>query len=290
MSYHNNWILIFHSAAKTALLLDNTQLGKSQVHVSTAGNIDDLASKAGAPVSSSTSDDHDVSQEDKPRSRIVAEYLAHGYTLSDGVLQKAISLDQQHGFSNRFTQALANFDSKYKATDKAKSMDAKYGATDKAMNAWSGLNTYFEKAVNTPTGQKVRNFYVQGNKQVLDIHTEARRLADIKSGKPNEPHPVAPGAEETVCSCGGSEGVCGCAPGKCKCASCGKSDVQGDNQPQNVQGTDKTVCKCGGASGSCPCPPGHCACQNCSKASDSAVTEVKEAAQAHGQQLPSQTF
>merc|ERR1711939_715790 len=54
------------TAAKTALLLDNTQLGKSQVHVSTASTLEDVASKAGAAVSSSVPDDH-IAQEDKPR-------------------------------------------------------------------------------------------------------------------------------------------------------------------------------------------------------------------------------
>ncbi|ETN47094.1 uncharacterized protein HMPREF1541_01284 [Cyphellophora europaea CBS 101466] len=272
------------TAAKTALLLDNTQLGKSQVHVTTAGTIEDVAQKAGAAVSSSLPDDH-ISQEDKPRSRIVAEYLAHGYTLSDNVIQSAIAFDQKNGLSNRFTKALTDFDSRYKASDKAKGVDQKYGVTERTMGAWAGLNTYFEKALNTPTGQKVRAFYVEGDKQVRDVHNEARRLADLKAGKSHEPEQV-PGTENTVCNCGGSEGVCGCAPGKCSCANCAKSSA-GDNQPTPVQNTDKTVCKCGGSDSKCPCPPGNCACANCSKSSTAATSEVKEAAQASGQQLPS---
>jgi hypothetical protein len=200
------------TAAKTALLLDNTQLGKSQVHVSTAGTIEDVAHKAGAAVSSSTPEDH-ISQEDKPRSRIVAEYLAHGYTLSDKVIESAIAMDSKHGISQRFTKTLSDFDQKYKATDKAKNVDNQYGVTERAMGAWAGLNSYFEKALNTPTGQKIRQFYVEGDKQVRDVHTEARRLADLKTGKQHDPESV-PGSEKTVCKCGGAEGVCGCAPGK----------------------------------------------------------------------------
>ena len=222
------------TAAKTALLLDNTQLGKSQVHVTTASSIDDVASKAGAAVSSSTEEDHTIAQEDKPRSRIVAEYLAHGYKLSDNVIQRAIQLDSKHGFSNRFTSALATFDDKYKATDKAKAVDSKYGVTEKTMGAWAGLNTYFEKAMNTPTGQRVRGFYVEGDKQVRDVHNEAMRLADLNTGKStNEPEAV-PGSDKTVCTCGGAEGVCGCAPGKCNCAGCAKSDNTTGNQPTPV--------------------------------------------------------
>ncbi|KAL6244583.1 Protein vip1 [Rhinocladiella similis] len=271
------------TAAKTALLLDNTQLGKSQVHVSTASTLDDVASKAGAAVSSSLPDDH-IPQEDKPRTRIVAEYLAHGYALSDNVINKAIAVDKEHGFSSRFTGALSNFDQKFKATDKAKSVDTKYGVTDKALSAWGGLNSYFEKALNTPTGQRVREYYLQGDKQVRDVHSEARRLADLKAGKAHEPEEV-PGTDKTVCKCGGVEGVCGCAPGHCNCTNCAKSG-QDVNEPEPVKGTDKTVCKCGGSEGSCPCPPGHCACSNCAKGSESATTEAKEAAQASGQQLP----
>lgn len=208
------------TAAKTALLLDNTQLGSSQVHVTTASGIDDIAAKAGQ---GTNAESEDISQEDKPRSRIVAEYLAHGYVLGDNVLQKAIQLDNQHGYSNRFTLALANFDSKYKATDRAKSVDQSYGVTNKAQGAWNGLNSYFEKALSTPTGQKVRDFYVQGDRQVRDIHNEARRLADLKAGKTmNAPETVA-GTDKTVCQCGGTEGTCGCAPGTCACSNCAKS-------------------------------------------------------------------
>lgn len=39
---------------------------------------------------------------DKPRSAIIAEYLAHGYVLSDAALERAIKMDQQYGISTRF--------------------------------------------------------------------------------------------------------------------------------------------------------------------------------------------
>jgi len=129
------------------------------------------------------SDGHEVSQEDKPRSRIVAEYLAHGYLISDNIIERALALDKQHGVSSRFTNALTNFDKKYQATDKAKVADEKYAVTQTAGNAWNTLGSYFDQALNTPTGQKLRNFYTQGEKQVLDVHNEARHLADLKKGK-----------------------------------------------------------------------------------------------------------
>merc|ERR1712000_155945 len=69
------------TAAKTALLLDSTQLGPAQIHV-TSGTSTGEATKAAG--------DHehdDVPQEEKPRSRIFAEYLAHGYVISDKAIE-----------------------------------------------------------------------------------------------------------------------------------------------------------------------------------------------------------
>ncbi|CEL01274.1 Putative Actin cytoskeleton protein [Aspergillus calidoustus] len=172
------------AAAKTALLLDQTKLGSSIVHVEAAQSIDDLAGSHSATASEAKDEhNHDLEQEDKPRSRIIAEYLAHGYTISDQAIQKAISLDQKHGFSARFTNALSNFDKKTGATDRAKGLDESYKISDKASSGWRGLHSYFEKALGTPSGQKLREFYAQTDKQVRDIHSEARRLADLKSGK-----------------------------------------------------------------------------------------------------------
>merc|ERR1711877_91207 len=133
-------------------------------------------------------EDGEIAQEDKPRSRIVAEYLAHGYALSDNAVQRAIQMDQQHGVSNRFMKALTDFDSKYKASEKTKAMDEKYGVSARAGAGWSSITSYFERASNTPTGQRIRAFYDQGQKQVMDVHNEARHLADLK------------------CNCGGATG------------------------------------------------------------------------------------
>ena len=126
-------------------------------------------------------------------------------------------------------------------------MDESYSISHKAGSAWAGLNSYFEKAINTPSGQKIRDFYIQSDKQVRDIHNEARRLADLKAGKtPNEPEKVE-GTDKTVCRCGGAAGACPCPPGHCGCVNCAKSDAaavaevkeaqqaQQDQQAQQVQ-------------------------------------------------------
>jgi RNA recognition motif-containing protein len=170
------------AAAKTALLLDQTQLGSSSVHVEAASNIDDLAGEK-ATAATEKEDEDELSQEDKPRSRIIAEYLAQGYVVSDNAIQKAIALDQKHGFTNRFTSVLSNFDKKFNATERAKGIDESYQISSKAQTGWGSLHSYFEKALEHPSGRKLVEFYSQTDKQVRDIHNEARRLADLKQGK-----------------------------------------------------------------------------------------------------------
>lgn len=213
--------------------------------MSSAANLDDLGSTTAAH-DTTGSDPNDISQEDKPRSRIVAEYLAHGYIISDNALQRAIQLDNKHGVSSRFTNALTAFDQKYKATDKAKGLDASYGITDKATQGWRGMTSYFEKAMGTPTGRKLASFYTSSDKQVRDIHAEARRLADLKAGKSQSKEESSqgagndkkaenektkqtlPGSDRTTCGCGGATGDCPCEEGKCACSGCGKGTIQGE--------------------------------------------------------------
>ncbi|TKA78832.1 hypothetical protein B0A55_02251 [Friedmanniomyces simplex] len=219
------------TAAKTALLLDNTQLGSAQVHVSSAASLDQMAS---GKTAGSAEEGDDIAQEDKPRSRIMAEYLAQGYVLSDSVVQKALAADQQHGISNRFMSSLQQFDQKTKATERAQAVDQKYGLSARADAGWRGLTSYFEQAAGTPTGQRLRTFYAQGQKQVLDVHNEAKHLAALKSGKSgdqtgtsDEKHTqrsaeeaemekvtTADGKEKTKCNCGGTDSKCPCEPGK----------------------------------------------------------------------------
>lgn len=255
--------------------MDNTQLGPAQVHVTAGKSLDDLIGKGTA---ADEAHHEDVPQEEKPRSRIFAEYLAHGYTISDKAIEKAIALDQQHGISTKFTTALKTFDDKTKASERAAVADKKLGVTDKATAGWRGLNSYFDKALGTPTGQKLRAFYVQGNKQVLDVHNEARHLADLKAGKSASGEKATPekveGSERTKCNCSANAGKCGCAPGACACGSCAKNpEAEASHgsvgveeaKLQQVEGSDRTKCNCGAATEKCPCPPGKCACASCAK-------------------------
>lgn len=159
---------------------------------------------------------------------------------------------------DRFLTTLSNLDKKLAATDKAKAVDQSYAITPKANNLLSGLTSYYEKAVSTPAGQKVVDFYMQTSRQVIDIHNEARRLADIKRQDGTIP---IPGSEKTTCECGSDSSKCPCEPGKCACATCPKSKTE------RVAGTNKTKCGCGGQVSQCACETDRCACNDCPKSS-----------------------
>jgi hypothetical protein len=108
--------------------------------------------------------------------------LSHGYTLTDHALQTAIDYDHKTGLSKRFYGILNSalgtaqgVDQKLGVTSRAAAVDEKYSIQEKAKNTASGFVTYFENALDTPTGKKVRSFYDDRKKDALDIHAEARR-------------------------------------------------------------------------------------------------------------------
>jgi len=215
------------SAAKTALLLDNTQLGDLPVKVESTASLDEITERS---TTAHEADEDEIRQEDKPRTTVLAEYLSHGYVIGDNVLQKALDLDDKHGITTKFSTYLTQLDAKLHATDKARAVDNTYKVSDKGAQAYNVLGRYFESAINTPTGKKVRSFYDTGSKQVLDIHAEARRLADLR--KPAN------------CTCGGAEGKCQCPDGKCTCESCAKpgphSSSNTSSQPTIPVGGEST--------------------------------------------------
>jgi hypothetical protein len=165
------------TAAKTALLLNNTKLGDHEISVSGSGSPEDDGNHF---KHQGERDTDEITQEEKPRARILAEYLAHGYLVADTGLKTAISLDEKHGVSQRFLSTIQNLDKKYHATDRAKATDQTYGISQRANSLLTGLNSYFEKAIENPTGKKIANFYTTSQRQVSDIHTEAKRLAELK--------------------------------------------------------------------------------------------------------------
>src|SRR5271170_5451677 len=158
------------SAARTALLLQDAHLGTSQVHVSSSIPLEG----ASTPPASSTPTPHhtDFYQEDKPRTAVFAEYLSHGYTLTDQALQKAIDYDHKNGLSKRFYGILNSaigtaqgVDQKFGVTERATKVDEKYAIQGRAKATAGGFMRYFESALDTPTGKRVRTFYDDSTKQ-----------------------------------------------------------------------------------------------------------------------------
>lgn len=166
------------TAMKTALLLNNTQLGANTITVTSPTG---ATSEGGTPeVHAADRDTDEITQEMKPRARILAEYLAHGYIIGDAALERAIELDNKHQVTNKFCATLHHLDEKYHAADRARAADESYGITAKGKNFLTEIGSFFEKASNTPTGKKIVKFYTESSRQVQDIHNEALRLAELK--------------------------------------------------------------------------------------------------------------
>jgi len=201
-------------AAKTALMLNGGTLDGTQLSVTSHH---DGHSASGESKQEGHHEEGTFDQSDKPRAGIAAEYLARGYSLSDQILQRAIELDNQHGISTRFISYIQNLDttvgakalgpnktisgkvqeSLQQAHTRARSVDEQKGYSKTASD-------YYSKALSSPFGQKVKFFYTTTSKQILDIHEEARHLADLHKQQPahahhtpSPPHEATPSSSNT---------------------------------------------------------------------------------------------
>ncbi|KAH9480553.1 Protein vip1 [Psilocybe cubensis] len=170
------------NAAKTALMLNGGALDGATLTVTS-----DVAHHD----EDHTSSGPHVEQSDKPRAGIAAEYLARGYKLSDHILQRAIEIDEKQGISSNFLNYFHSLDksvgeralgpdqtvtAKLQATVDSAAQQAR--AVDEQRGISKAAHDYYQRAITSPFGQKVKAFYTQTSKQVLDIHEEARRIAD----------------------------------------------------------------------------------------------------------------
>jgi len=175
------------SAAKTAQMLNGGTLEGAILTVKSDVEHKDEEHTGTDPV-------HSIDQSDKPRAGIAAEYLARGYTLSDHVLNRAIEIDTNSGISKRFLSYLSAVDTTVgskalgpdqtisgkvtetlsAATQQARSVDEQKGYSKTAGNFF---HQYYSRALGSPFGAKVREFYTTTSKQVLDIHEEAKRIS-----------------------------------------------------------------------------------------------------------------
>ncbi|KAJ3887680.1 hypothetical protein GG344DRAFT_80506 [Lentinula edodes] len=176
------------SAAKTALMLNGGSLDGATLTVT--------SDTVHADEHEDSKDEH-IDQTDKPRAGIAAEYLAKGYTLSDSILQQAIEMDSNldTGIGSRALGPDKTISGKLQetlaaATQQAKTVDEQKGVSKTA-------HEYYTKALGSPFGKKVFEFYTSTSKQVLDIHEEAKRIHSTH--KATTTHPETPvTAEKTA--------------------------------------------------------------------------------------------
>lgn len=198
------------SAMRTSLMLNGGTLDGAHLEVSSANpSISSTAPSASLPAGATGSTPigatgAHIEQEDKPKAGIVAEYLAHGYVLSDNIVQRAIEMDHKQGISSKFLNYIHNIDHKVgekvigpeatvsaklnesiqPAVSKIKEVDQNRGITSKASD-------YYARALNTSVGQKVLSFYTTTSKQVHDVHEEAKRIAAEKKAAAGGTQPAA---------------------------------------------------------------------------------------------------
>ncbi|CCM06911.1 uncharacterized protein FIBRA_09223 [Fibroporia radiculosa] len=194
------------SAAQTALMLNGGRLDSANITVT--------SEKEHPDEGPSTRTGEALDQSDKPRAGIAAEYLARGYELSELILQRAIEMDNKHGISKRFLDFIHSLDvglgaktlgpqktlsgkmqeTVADAKQQARTLDEQKGYSNTAQN-------YYSRALSSPLGRKVMDFYTTTSKQILDIHEEARRINDAHK----QEEETTPGEANTESSTG--EGV-----------------------------------------------------------------------------------
>jgi len=170
------------TAAKTALMLTNAVIGDSQITVKSS---DDAQSCGGEDNS------EDGIQESKPKAAIFAEILASGYTLQDAIIEKGIEFDAKYGFSIYFKQYLAqiqanlkNLDQQYKVTEtvttRATDINNKYSVLNSAKYVIDQAQDKVNNFLETSPGKMICEYLFCTQKQVADVQSLARKIADDK--------------------------------------------------------------------------------------------------------------
>lgn len=173
------------TAAKTALMLTNAVIGDSQITVKSA---DDKNSLEGCD---ETSDGTMIRQEDKPKGAIFAEILASGYSLQDAIIEKGVEFDAKYGVSSVLKQYLAqvqanlkSLDQKYQVsetvTTRATDINNKYSVYDNAKKVIDQAHDKVNNFLETSTGKMITDYLFNTQKQVADVQTMARKIANDK--------------------------------------------------------------------------------------------------------------
>lgn len=122
----------------------------------------------------------DVEQEEKPKYAILAQLLADGYVLSDPIIERGLEFDKKNGVPQRFQSFITSLDKKYVHSQDPDSTVNQQLQKAQSSFASSGLQKYFDNAVNSPLGKTIHKYYQSLVGDVKDVHEEAVRLAKIK--------------------------------------------------------------------------------------------------------------
>ncbi|KAJ3363490.1 hypothetical protein GGF32_004191 [Allomyces javanicus] len=172
------------SAANTARLLSNAVIVDSSVTVKSffegvgEENVEeaveaDAAKEAESPTGT------------KPYTRVIAELLAEGYQLSEGVVKRGLEVDEKYSvtktLSAYFFTAKARaeeLDEQYKVVEKLREIDEKYQISQNAHAILAKGFEFGEKALATPTGQKVKEAVDAAREAALEVATETRAIIE----------------------------------------------------------------------------------------------------------------
>ncbi|ORZ39978.1 hypothetical protein BCR44DRAFT_57375, partial [Catenaria anguillulae PL171] len=174
------------SAANTARLLSNAVIVDRSVTVKSFFDAHD--NDAAVAVEEDTKKAEAAQdKEHKPYTRVVAELLAEGYTLSEGIAKRGLAIDEQYSITKTLTayffsaRARAEqLDEQYKVTDKLREIDAKYHVSENATSILSKTKELADKALATPAGQKVAQTVDAAKERALEVASETRAIVDEK--------------------------------------------------------------------------------------------------------------
>jgi len=213
------------SAMRTSLMLNGGTLDGAHLEVTSLSEEPKAASILPPSATGATPIGAEISQEDKPQAAIVAEYLASGYVLGDHIVQRAIDFDQKQGISSRFLNFFNSIDHTVggkvigenqtvsgKVGEQASFVVNKTKEVDQHRGVSARLMEYYSKIVGTPVGQRVHSFYTTTQKQVLDVHEEAKRIAEAKKTAAAQAEVANPAAAASTTSVPSTAATTGAQP------------------------------------------------------------------------------
>ncbi|KAI9168540.1 Protein vip1 [Blastocladiella emersonii ATCC 22665] len=174
------------SAANTARLLSNAVIVDRSVTVKSFFEAHEsdaaVAVEEDAKKAIETNDD-----EHKPYTRVIAELLAEGYTLSETIVKRGVEIDDKYSVTKTLAAYMFSarakaeaLDEQYKVTNLLKEMDAKFHISENATQILAKTKELGEKALATPTGQKVFQTVDAAKDRALEVAAETRQIVEEK--------------------------------------------------------------------------------------------------------------